>query len=950
MKKSVFPLLVMLAVAFSVYAEKPQSVQYIFPLDQSQFISRSADIIIRPGDLVDASTLTPELFRVVGDDSGEQTGDIVLSTDGKSIIVKPHQLFAANERVTVTVNSGLKLRNGTIVQPFDFSFTVTPLQQPINPSLYSKELYPIDLPDESVLQKTTAADSLPLDFPTFTVKINGTPAPGDIFFSPTRFVSNDGYNVRLSNTGELKYYSKIESGIPFDFKVLPNGLMSYGVMAEAGPGAAFGPTDFFLMDNSYSIVDEYQMGNGYEADYHDFLMLPNGHAFMISYDLQPVNMSGIVKNGHPGAIVVGGIIQELDQNKNVIFQWRSWDHYNLTDSYNDLSQVFIDAIHLNSLELDDDNNLIVSALALAEVTKINRQTGDILWRMGGKNNQFTFPNEDQTHAPLYFMYQHDVRRLPNGNLTMFDNGDVNLRKYSRVVEYDIDENSKTATKVWEYRHNPDIYSNNMGTAQRLPNGNTIIGWGFATMYGGVPAVTEVDALGNVIFELTFVKPLQASYRVFKTEYNGGAPVADIVVPELQIDNTYEFKTATQETGLSIKISQKDGFGYNEAVAALYNYAPLKPEFVAKAPMFEQVRIFLSQFNIMNVRAELYFDVDFYQLENPESVIIYHREFEGRGLFLPVPTVYNPATNKVVATMTKFGEFALAYSDNDSQIFMPWQIEPRNGAQVDQTKPVGFEWTPVGYTTEYTLQVAKDAEFATIVAEEQYITDAVYFMTAENNTTYYWRVKSYNDIGESDWSPASMFETRQPYIKVTRPKSNSDWRIGADAYLTWEDNIKEDVVLELFKGASFLMKIDTTTNTGAYKWTIPLHLDAGSDYQIKAYSVDNSTVSGMSENFALGTTSTVENEIVLKKYALSQNYPNPFNPVTQITYQLPSAGHVNISVYDIRGSLVATLVDEWQTENQYNVEFDGGTLSTGIYIYRMTVDDRFTESKKMLFVK
>jgi hypothetical protein len=832
---------------------------------------------------------------------------------------------------------------------------VTPLQKPINPFEYKKELGLFTIPENAnvtALQKTTGADSLPIDFPEFTVTTNGTAAPGDIFFSPTRFVSNDGYNMRLSNTGDIKYYKKIDDGIPFDFKVLPNGLMSYGVMYEAGEGAAFGPTDFFLMDSSYSVVDEYQMGNGYLADYHDFLFLPNGHAFMISYDIQPVNMNDIVVDGHPGAMVAGGVIQELDQNKNVIFQWRSWDHYNLSDSYNDLSQVFIDAIHLNSLDLDQDNNLIVSALALAEVTKINRQTGDIIWRMGGKNNQFNFTNEDQTHAPLYFMYQHDVRRLPNGNITMFDNGDVQLRKYSRVVEYDIDETAKTATKVWEFRKNPDMYANNMGTAQRLPNGNTLIGWGFATMYGGVPAITEVDPSGNIVFELTFDKPLTASYRVFKAEYNGGAPVADVLVPELQVDNTYEFNTADQQTGLSIKISEKDGFGYNEAVAKLYNYAPLKPEFVSKAPMFEQVRIFLSQFNIQNVRAELYFDVEFYGLKNPENVLVYYREFEGRGLFLPLPTVYNPATGKIVVTMTKFGEFALAVPDVESQTFAPLPIKPRSGAQVDQTKPVAIEWTPVGFTTEYTLQVAKDADFTDVVVEEQYVTDAIYDMqNADDNTTYFWRVKSYNDIGESNWTAPSTFETKAPYINVTHPKATSSWLRGADAYLIWDDIITEDVVIELFKGGARVMEIDTTANSGAYKWSIPLHLDPASDYQIKVYSVDNSAIAGMSDNFEISLTSGVKEKNTRPiQFELSQNYPNPFNPTTRISYQLPEAGFVSLNVYDVRGSLVATLVNESQTANLYHIEFDGRHLSTGIYIYTLNIDNQFTASKKMLLVK
>ena len=87
-------------------------------------------------------------------------------------------------------------------------------------------------------------------------------------------------------------------------------------------------------------------------------------------------------------------------------------------------------------------------MALAEITKIDRYSGDIIWRMGGKNNQFTFVNESEEFAPLYFMWQHDVRRLSTGHITLFDVGEINVRPWSRVVEYELNESNKTATIVW----------------------------------------------------------------------------------------------------------------------------------------------------------------------------------------------------------------------------------------------------------------------------------------------------------------------------------------------------------------------------------------------------------------------------------------------------------------------------------------------------------------------
>ena len=120
---------------------------------------------------------------------------------------------------------------------------------------------------------------------------------------------------------------------------------------------------------------------------------------------------------------------------------------------------------------------------LNECTKINRQTGEIIWRLGGKNNQFVFINEELT-----FSFQHYFQSVPEkpNHYTLFDNG--NLRgDSSRVVEYELDIDNMTATKVWEYMPN-SRYSPSKGNAQRLTNGNTLIDW----TYGPEPEITEVN--------------------------------------------------------------------------------------------------------------------------------------------------------------------------------------------------------------------------------------------------------------------------------------------------------------------------------------------------------------------------------------------------------------------------------------------------------------------------
>ena len=83
--------------------------------------------------------------------------------------------------------------------------------------------------------------------------------------------------------------------------------------------------------------------------------------------------------------------------------------------------------------------------------------------------------------------------------------------------------------------------------------------------------------------------------------------------------------------------------------------------------------------------------------------------------------------------------------------------------------------------------------------------------------------------------------------------------------------------------------------------------------------------------------------------MSQNYPNPFNPATTISYQLPKNGQVTIKVYDMLGREVKTLVNENKPAGSYNVSFDAGSLSSGVYIYRIVAGD-YTAAKKMTLVK
>ena len=91
------------------------------------------------------------------------------------------------------------------------------------------------------------------------------------------------------------------------------------------------------------------------------------------------------------------------------------------------------------------------------------------------------------------------------------------------------------------------------------------------------------------------------------------------------------------------------------------------------------------------------------------------------------------------------------------------------------------------------------------------------------------------------------------------------------------------------------------------------------------------------------------DLAVIEYALEQNYPNPFNPSTTLKYQIPQNGFVTLKVYDILGKEVATLVNEVKTQGRYEVNFNASNLASGVYLYRLNVND-YVDVKKMILLK
>lgn len=460
---------------------------YTSPSPGAALVRPETNLILRcdraPG--VSESEIT-RAISVTGSVSGAHDGRAVLAGDGRTILFHPARPFEWGESVDVSVAGAAWLPAGEHLS-FRIAPTAVPSSRLDRHSDISGFLRPDSVPDNN--------DTIPL--PTIQAEFFDRTARGKLFlsnFAPGGSTGNP-FLLILDHTAKPFFYRAMPNTCD-DFKVQPNGLLTY-FDSHAGK--------YLALDSTYTAVDSFACGNGYTTDAHELRLLPDGHALLMSYDPEPVDMSQVVTNGDPDAIVTGLIIQELDELKNVVWQWRSWDHFQITDAtHTDFTKPNIDCVHGNALELDADNNVLLSSRHLDEITKIDRETGDIIWRWGGKNNQFTLLGDT-----LWFSHQHAIRRIANGHYTLYDNGNFHTPPFSRAVEYVLDQNAKTATLVWQYRHTPDLYGGATGYVQRLYNGNTLICWGFTN-----PNITEVTPNGTKVMEISLPTG-QYTYRAYR---------------------------------------------------------------------------------------------------------------------------------------------------------------------------------------------------------------------------------------------------------------------------------------------------------------------------------------------------------------------------------------------------------------------------------------------------
>ncbi len=253
---------------------------------------------------------------------------------------------------------------------------------------------------------------------------------------------------------------------------------------EGKIGAGYGQGEYVILDTSYRELKRVSAGNGYDADLHEFLLTPQGTALITVYNQITADLSAA--GGPSPGLLLDSIVQEIDvESGRVLFEWHSWGNVGLNESNAFLPKpgTPYDYFHVNSVDLDADGNLLVSARNTSTIYKIDRQTGKIIWRLGGKESDFTL-NEGAA-----FGWQHDARRRADGTISLFDNATSGvpgqqIGPQSRGLVLDVDMTWMQASRSIDYVHPDGLLVAAMGNFQTLPSGEVLVGWGLKPHFSG----------------------------------------------------------------------------------------------------------------------------------------------------------------------------------------------------------------------------------------------------------------------------------------------------------------------------------------------------------------------------------------------------------------------------------------------------------------------------------
>ncbi len=319
------------------------------------------------------------------------------------------------------------------------------------------------------------------------------------------------------------------------------------------PPQGFGEGEEVIFNSNYRQVARIHAENGYKADLHDFHLTSSNTAVLTAFNPIQCNLSAY--GGPKGGAVTDSLFQEIDLVTGLVRrEWHSIDHISIEDSYSSSVTATtawpFDYFHLNSIDQESSGTTLLSARNTWSLYEINTASGQVLTIIGGKRSSISLGSGTAT------AYQHDATVLPDGNISIFDNGAVPvIHKQSRVLIESINQAAKTASMVAQIEHPTPLSAGSQGNVQMLPNGDYFVGW------GAEPYFSEFSPSGQLLFDAHMVGNYQA-YRSYRFPWTGvplGRPAiaASAVAGKVDVYASWNGDTRTTQWQLLAGPSGKD---------------------------------------------------------------------------------------------------------------------------------------------------------------------------------------------------------------------------------------------------------------------------------------------------------------------------------------------------------------------------------------------------------
>jgi hypothetical protein len=279
-------------------------------------------------------------------------------------------------------------------------------------------------------------------------------------------------------------------------------VLTYWEGKVIDPG--FGQGEGVILDHTYRELARVRAGNGRTADLHELRLTPRGTALITCFP-ETVTADLSTVGGPYDGTALDSVFQEIDiASGRVLLEWHGLDHVAVDESHQPYNEPY-DYLHVNSLDVLPDGNLLVGARATFALYKLDRRTGEIIWRLGGRRSDF-----DMGRGAA-FSWQHDSAPLGADRITVFDDGagPRQSEPHSRGLVLAVDEGARSVRLAHAYSRPSPVLATAMGSIQPLAGGGVLVGWGTSHY------TTAFAAGGAVEREWTTLDPTQLSYRAYR---------------------------------------------------------------------------------------------------------------------------------------------------------------------------------------------------------------------------------------------------------------------------------------------------------------------------------------------------------------------------------------------------------------------------------------------------